>query len=77
MNCTVFMYDGEAVGADKARERVLAAAAGELWDEAEVTAIWARMENPAEDHCERLECAETCSRITRERLEILLPDPVT
>lgn len=69
------LYDGNpiTVGYAKAITRKYADQA--CWDQLELAAIWTRLLDAAEEHEERLECAELVTRLTQERLEILLQEP--
>lgn len=76
VNCAdVFLLDGAAVSAGTARRLITKMALADMWDESEVHSIWSRLLDQREEYSERLECAEAVTRITQDRLEILLVEP--
>jgi len=69
-----FHYRGRNILADAARDIAWRQAQNDLWDAGEFDACWSRLNDSLEDCMERAECAEVITRITRDELEIFLPD---
>jgi len=61
------------VGYAMALSRRFAENAG--WDQLELSSIWSRLLNTAEEHDERLICAEQVTSLTHDQLEFLVPEP--
>ena len=71
---TQFFHDGEFIQEDEARRVAENFATMDMWDMDELEAYWRRMTNQEEDVSERMECAEILRSLTRDRLEIFLPE---
>lgn len=70
-----FLLDGAPVSPGTAHRLIKEMAFADLWDEAEVESFWSRLVDRTEDYAERLECAEVVTRVTHDRLEIVIAEP--
>lgn len=69
-----FLYRGQEVLPEVARQIAAKEAADDLWDAEEFEAYWIRLNDALEDSSERAQCAEVITSITRDELEIFLPE---
>jgi len=69
-----FMQGGRFISSSEALCIAKAYAEQAMWDPEELEAYWCRLNDSQEDPMERAECAETVASLTRDELEIFVPE---
>lgn len=69
------LYRGKPVTVGFAQSLTRRFANQDCIDPLELSSIWNRLLNTREQYLERLDCAETLMRLSRDELEFLVPEP--